>query len=184
MTAHREVRFRAPSRGFRRAPWPSGKAEDCKSFIPGSNPGGASKTDGLVAEGHGPVFSYGPSPGFSERSSRRTEVRQNRRFDWRREGVGPSASPPTAERAEGQSGRRLLDRRANPGGAGFRLLHSFPGRLGVFAIRPDLPHCATVSVGRLRRVRPWRAIAYGHESFRGAQSGAEPPLARALHLVQ
>ena len=24
------------------APWPSGKAEDCKSFIPGSNPGGAS----------------------------------------------------------------------------------------------------------------------------------------------
>ena len=25
------------------APWPSGKAEDCKSFIPGSNPGGASR---------------------------------------------------------------------------------------------------------------------------------------------
>ena len=24
------------------APWPSGKAEDCKSSIPGSNPGGAS----------------------------------------------------------------------------------------------------------------------------------------------
>ena len=23
------------------APWPSGKAEDCKSFTPGSNPGGA-----------------------------------------------------------------------------------------------------------------------------------------------
>ena len=31
------------SRGTRRqAPWPSGKAEDCKSSIPGSNPGGAS----------------------------------------------------------------------------------------------------------------------------------------------
>ena len=30
------------------APWPSGKAEDCKSFIPGSNPGGASrKNEGL-----------------------------------------------------------------------------------------------------------------------------------------
>ena len=28
---------------MRSAPWPSGKAEDCKSFIPGSNPGGASR---------------------------------------------------------------------------------------------------------------------------------------------
>ena len=25
------------------APWPSGKAEACKAFTPGSNPGGASK---------------------------------------------------------------------------------------------------------------------------------------------
>ena len=34
------------------ATWPSGKAEDCKSFIPGSNPGVASKVigDAGVAE--------------------------------------------------------------------------------------------------------------------------------------
>jgi hypothetical protein len=39
------------------APWPSGKAEDCKSFIPSSNLGGASQ----VTEGLSRVFHESPS---------------------------------------------------------------------------------------------------------------------------
>ena|GEM_PF-5356841 len=39
----REAAGSSPATPTTKAPWPSGKAEPCKGFTPGSNPGGASK---------------------------------------------------------------------------------------------------------------------------------------------
>ena len=88
-------------RGAFTAPWPSGKAEDCKSFIPGSNPGGASYRPLLRIRAVGP----------SRPSRAHSRPDENRRFEPRRAtryraSARRPTSPPTRS-APPQRGRPI-----------------------------------------------------------------------------
>ena len=104
------------------APWPSGKAEDCKSFIPGSNPGGASHRSDLEAV----RLSRAWPLSYSGRSRRRRADRSrrmrsgpansgywNRRFDDRGRKWFSKTHPPPRDRSEDRRRRPQL----HPGGA-------------------------------------------------------------------